>query len=102
MSEHTPGPWSYKHNGHYFDVGVIEEGRDMVYPDVCMGVRSCSEADARLIAAAPDLLESLDNVSAAFETLLAHYGPSMSEADRVQRERLFQDARATIRKARGL
>jgi hypothetical protein len=42
--------------------------------------------------AAPELLESLENMSAAFETMLAHF--DMPEGDRVQRERLLQEAKA--------
>lgn len=52
MSKHTPGPWAWK-NEQLF-------GRDRV--SVCA---SENTPDARLIAAAPDLLEALQEVLAA-------------------------------------
>lgn len=56
MSEHTPGPW------------IARKDPNAISPDDwCVGtsdqhidkVAVCSECDARLIAAAPDLLEAL-------------------------------------------
>ena len=69
MSKHTPGPWKYI--GRVSISGGIEwptvecsfkrfiqpEGRDQ---DEC-------EANARLIAAAPDMLELITNLSGAYE-----------------------------------
>jgi hypothetical protein len=68
MSKHTPGPW--------FAVGAQVEIEDDSVPDIC----TCDpqvmrqshldwhprtvEANARLIAAAPDLLEALERVKA--------------------------------------
>ena len=101
MSKHTPGPWSYKDNGHYFDVGVIEDGHDMVYPAVCIGVMKYDEANARLITAAPDLLAALDMILEYIERRkrysdIEHY----SEIDR-NYETMVADAKAAIKKARG-
>jgi len=69
MSEHTPGPWSIEPHGKGF---VLYSGRDnqrhgmnLVYltePDWNW------EANARLIAAAPRMLEALERVT---ELLLA-------------------------------
>lgn len=55
MSKHTPGPWDA--------VGLT------VY-DTCMdGVASCHSADdARLIAAAPELLQALYHITNVIET----------------------------------
>lgn len=52
---HTPGPWHY------------ERGRDKVHPFYVIGddfdlARCANEADARLIAAAPELLEAINEV----------------------------------------
>lgn len=64
MSKHTPGPWnidkddsgngvSANVNGsRYWITGVIQEP----------GKEFSDEANARLIAAAPDLLEALQNI----------------------------------------
>lgn len=68
MSKHTPGPWTHEGQG---DITGIEDngfGRGPV--DVCSvylrTVEGRHEANARLIAAAPDLL-------AALNTWLAQY-----------------------------
>lgn len=62
MSKHTPGPWVARpvpnvgvrgHTGYAIDFNEDQEQVvDFVY----------EEADARLIAAAPDLLEALEHV----------------------------------------
>lgn len=79
MSEHTPGPWkirAYKDRGFAIDFNEDQEQIvDFVY----------EEADAHLIAAAPDLLEALEAV--------------VRVADRATVE--FDMARAAIAKARG-
>jgi predicted ATP-grasp superfamily ATP-dependent carboligase len=52
MSKHTPGPWSYDS----LDRVVIRAGiEDIAHMD-----KTASDADARLIAAAPEMLEELE------------------------------------------
>ncbi|ARG50668.1 TPA: hypothetical protein ACGJ7L_006477 [Pseudomonas aeruginosa] len=56
MSKHTPGPWEIARSPHgitIFEIGPCK-------PDEYAGAvwLSVSEADARLIAAAPELLEA--------------------------------------------
>lgn len=66
MSKHTPGPWSFDGAinvayAGYFSVGFPDGSGFCVPYDI-------GEANARLIAAAPDLLEALQvlaNVTAA-------------------------------------
>ena len=55
MSNHTPGPWMHVPSGGNHDYLVYPEatGRDVAI------VRDFSEANARLIAAAPEMLEAL-------------------------------------------
>ncbi|MDO9402079.1 MAG: hypothetical protein Q7T46_11630 [Polaromonas sp.] len=62
---HTPGPWSQDKYG-----GVVtHSGRMLVAEGVALGGRSTEEtrANARLIAAAPELLEALNNILVGME-----------------------------------
>ena len=58
---HTPGPWHAVDNGVVYSDGATA---------VCLLSNTASDADARLIAAAPELLEALRNI-AAMATRLA-------------------------------
>jgi len=64
MSKHTPGPWS--HATDFGQVGSIETDDGLVIAQAQALVsdpdRSVRNANARLIAAAPDLLEALYNM----------------------------------------
>lgn len=56
MSKHTPGPWKYgvrRDNSIWLSIGDPAKGPHR------QGDLYASEADARLIAAAPELLEAL-------------------------------------------
>jgi hypothetical protein len=64
MSKHTPGPWGYRHNSDYGDF-ILTSAGDI---QIIGGCGCCEspfldgdnpEADARLIAAAPELLEAV-------------------------------------------
>ena len=95
MSKHTPGPWQVS-------AGAVDNPRlivenDLALPICAMSLRGVHgdtrrmEANARLIAAAPELLEALE----------------MAE-DRIESERrsgefdpLLRDIRAVISKATG-
>lgn len=64
---HTPGPWQYNgptENGWFVKISpkreIAVEGRSDVEAD----------ANARLIAAAPDLLEALENLMGIYDTPL--------------------------------
>lgn len=88
MSKHTPGPWSvfYKSKYDEWHVSVPLSTGSMKWALFDDGIRSENpEADARLIAAAPDLLEALRGV--------------LRVADRATDE--FDAARAAIAKATG-
>ena len=63
MSKHTPGPWNFRRNDYYWEFG----NEEVQLGDVCAS--QCTdpgkeEANARLIAAAPDLLEACRVASA--------------------------------------
>jgi hypothetical protein len=87
MSKHTPGPWTYDSvrevNG--FPVYRILSGDGMVGAleqcnipgETRRELEQTLEANARLIAAAPELLEAAKNVLAALE----EFGFSRNEID---------------------
>ena len=85
-AEHTPGPW------------IIMEGTDwvIVSPEVSVaavytprGVREVRQANARLISAAPDLLEALN------------YALASHTEDVMMPDDWMDFARAAIAKAKG-
>ena len=97
MMTHTPGPWfvsmkpDWDEDG-WMGVGVYDcdGGVYAVVDDEPETIaRPFCEADARLIAAAPEMLEAL-------ERLVEAAGPQMVEPDLA-----LEFARTVIRKARG-
>ena len=62
MSKHTPGPWTFGHWGDDFWVSPDSSGLTQKVARVTWGMgeeREEGRENARLIAAAPDLLEAL-------------------------------------------
>jgi hypothetical protein len=58
--KHTPGPWNYDRSGYSL---YVNSGRELVTALSMDGKRlETSEANARLIAAAPDLLKALNTI----------------------------------------
>lgn len=108
LTKHTPGPWEYipsnEHHGPYVSsyagdvadcytmsnplAASIRNGGDS-YPVPFQGAEA--DANARLIAAAPDMLEALRD---ALELLERHY-PKPARSGQIAR------ARAAIAKAEG-
>lgn len=70
MNKHTPGPWSAElyENACYFE-GVSRDGWAVNGPNMVPDYECplFNEADARLIAAAPELLEALKDALCALE-----------------------------------
>ena len=74
MNKHTPGPWKYgielsSRSGEWlisFDAGNRGRGIDIAETKAGSGQE---EANARLIAAAPELLESLEHSQRLLERL---------------------------------
>jgi hypothetical protein len=87
MSQHTPGPWHAENVGEpaYGDVYEVYNVNTHI-------ASSLREADARLIAAAPDLLEALRN-------LLKH--PALTGLVRGELAERVNQAHAAIAKAEG-
>ena len=66
---HTPGPWTYQPLAGHHDFAVYPE--DVTATSDVALVRDFNEANARLIAAAPEMLEALkgaENLIAAHST----------------------------------
>ena len=81
MSDHTPGPWTYR----------IAEGQiavthwidaDGALPVADVKVQSASVANARLIAASPDLLEALEVALLHIERMTYEAGRTGMEAEK--------------------
>ncbi len=90
MSKHTPGPWKWgvDFNGLCGPEKGMEVLRFQMYEGMWLEYGESQEANARLIAAAPDLLEALVELEAGS-------GSSPGANKR------FSKARAAIAKARG-
>ena len=91
MSKHTPGPWRYKPHRVDCNYMLITCSDDPQEGDNLRGY--CGEANARLIAAAPELLEALQVIVKSLsdqddEGLIEHAEPMIA-------------ARAAIAKATG-
>ena len=83
---HTPGPWYLNPPGW-----VVQSTGDIVTRVECSNNK---EADARLIASAPELIEALERISTAYDETLRHpIAAPLLQA--------IYGARAAIAKARG-
>lgn len=108
MSKHTPGPWETdRNNVHAGQIAVVHHclGNDWVeiWSPTWPEVGETQEANARLIAAAPDLLEAAKDVTAMLE-LFADELRIKESADGISRQsddafRKLADLRAAIAKA---
>lgn len=93
MGNHTPGPWvAQKYKDDWYDVS--QEAKPE-HHEICMAAHT--EADARLIAAAPELLEALQAFLRAPH--IGSGGPGSSTI--VVQDFNLRAARAAIAKAEG-
>lgn len=99
--KHTPGPWF----SQYDDNGFYEIGSEAVTLRLAFtyGEGDTDEANARLIAAAPDLLEALRNLELGANTVNACYtrNPGNFAATLRDLREYAAAARAVIAKATG-
>lgn len=94
--KHTPGPWQYVFEGGTVAFIVEADGATIAKLSVTENstAHSALPANARLIAASPDLLKALKEVIYhAAPICECAYGPDMGAA--------FDQARAAIAKATG-
>lgn len=90
MTKHTPGPWHHVMDGFRITIGNKKTGRTTTPHNYMVAEipdnSFIAEANARLIAAAPELLEALEDILSS--------GIGLSN-------RLDLKARAAIAKAKG-
>ncbi|GFM87766.1 hypothetical protein PSCICO_31650 [Pseudomonas cichorii] len=62
--KHTPGPWRHEGPDYFHDFNILHPGDSLAVAAVVSNMRQLPEieANAKLIAAAPELLESLSNL----------------------------------------
>ena len=102
-TKHTPGPWFYKHEKGWHDIvthhGELPDGSPNSWTVASINTRREPEheANARLIAAAPELLEALQSSDRAMSTAKHGYAFEIVAHDSVVRTMI----RAAIAKATG-
>ena len=111
MSKHTPAPWYRIPRGDEWsrwgrgDIGTKEPKPETMDGDnwwtvaSVNGLRDEADANANLIAAAPELLEAL--IDAEAKLCVAEYHLDRGEDDSIMFETEILNARAAIAKARG-
>lgn len=73
--KYTPGPWKFKYYSGTMDGAVI------VFPDGSGILTPFKEEDARLIAAAPDLLEALKDLAGESKETFSHWPDLKNQVD---------------------
>lgn len=92
MSDHNPGPWRVDEYENSFDVFACDEGSS--YVAGCVKDNPRAAANAKLIAAAPDMLTALRKIEDHFD--MDGYGP---DAWKKLAHEMADVARTAIRKA---
>jgi hypothetical protein len=94
MSKHTPGPWFYEGADNGGRVLAKDERHTIIHAPPCSPFNQHAISDARLIAAAPDLLEVAEELTALVVRIRA-------SQDWGAIEEHYYKARAAIAKAKG-
>lgn len=93
MSERTPGPWALEPNGPAWNLKSPDRAEHfLIFLGMLHNNAGELEANARLIAAAPELLCVAEGALGYLEALPQHYRPD---------EAWFVPLRAAIAKAKG-
>jgi hypothetical protein len=90
MTAHTPGPWTVQESGKYVEGATCTVAKIYFLPELMDDAEAESWANARLIAAAPDLL-----------ALLEEYASKARDVVTPAPGSLIERTRAAIAKARG-
>lgn len=90
----TPGPWKIHNKNLNYKIKIRDSTGDTVCVILPAQDDGCTLADASLIAAAPELYEALQAMTAAFRLYVGHEAdPAQDEVD------AFKLARAALAKA---
>jgi hypothetical protein len=94
-TQHTPGPWEISKIGNDYDQHSIYAGDALVANSVE------GEANARLIASAPELLEALKKSKYVLLVTQAYFAINGHDERRDQIKRLFDLVHEAVDKAEG-
>jgi hypothetical protein len=95
---HTPAPWQVDYSGNCH-IGITDKNeRTIAFCNLQNEDGDEDEANAKLIAAAPDLLEALQDIAdgGCFDQ-----GPNCLGFVNMEREQMMSFARSVIAKAKG-
>jgi hypothetical protein len=95
--KHTPGPWKIK-NGHNYSI-LDSQNRAVAFTS--FGAEICDVANARLIAAAPDLLDACKHLNAVCFDFAECNANGKTEFDTDVMIDAIETMRAAIAKAGG-
>jgi len=106
MAQHTPAPWKANWNKHYFQ---IDSEKDGLIGDACAsqfieGNTDEGKANALLMAAAPELLEALEEIEERIDEKMGEWSAVAFDYLPESMETLYeirQSARVAIAKAKG-
>ena len=103
MSEtkHTPGPWRYNIETGYRKIDVVTAENANLIAELPFSGSMAPEANARLIAAAPDMLEALEAVIGSHEALVIKDKPLPDARFETVSTEAIAAARAALAKAEG-
>ena len=97
-AKHTPGPWEVHYSPHhFFEIFAAAASRTITNVPTHMTDGAVQEANARLIAAAPELLEALAGLRASIGRMPA----DMSRPGWCEIVTALFEADAAIAKAKG-
>ena len=97
-SAHTPGSWHSTEQDNALDIGHVSSSRDG-FGDIATTWNDNAKANARLIAAAPDMLAALKDVDALWSNDALNFAEEMNLASPVGI--VWAKVRAAIAKADG-
>jgi hypothetical protein len=96
MIKYTPGPWFVVEYGGFFEIQDKDDYQGTIITDL----EKCpdAEANARLMASAPDLLTSLKEITKEYELVLKKYNTLISPHENMDYQTI-SEAHEVIKKA---